>query len=112
MKIIWHWLLLSAALAATMYIFPGKIAFSPLYTVFIVGACLMFINMIIKPIISLLTLPINLLTLGLFSLVVNGLIFWVLAKFISGFTVAGFTAAFFGALVVAIINWLLEKVLK
>jgi len=110
MKIVWHWLLLSAALLATTYAFPGKIAFAPMYTVLFVGACLMFINSVVKPVISLLTLPINILTLGLFSIVINGLIFWGLTLIVPGFTIANFTTAIIAALLVAVINWLLNKI--
>lgn len=112
MKIIWHWLILSAAIFATTYILPGKITFVPLYTVLVVGAVLMFVNATIKPIISLLTLPINILTLGLFSIILNGAIFWLLSDLIHGFHIADFQTAVIGALVVSVINWILEKVLK
>lgn len=76
----------------------------------IVGACLTLFNMFIKPIVNILTLPINIVTLGLFSLVINGVLFWYLGTLIKGFEVTTFTAAFVGALLVSIINWVLKKV--
>ena len=109
MKIILRWLLLSVAVWATTQIISG-IAVNPIWTALIVGACLTLFNMFIKPIINILTLPLNMITLGLFSLVVNGVLFWYLGAFIKGFTVSDFTAAFVGALLVSIINWLLNKV--
>jgi putative membrane protein len=69
--------------------------------------------MFVKPIIKVLTLPINILTLGLFSLFINGAIFWYLGSgLIRGFSVRNFTAAFVGAIVVSIINWILVKIFK
>jgi putative membrane protein len=109
MKIILHWVLISLAVFATTFIVSG-ISVDPIWVSLIVGACLTLFNMIIKPIINILTLPINIITLGLFSLVINGILFWYLGTLISGFNVTTFTAAFVGALLVSIINWVLKKV--
>lgn len=110
MRIILHWLILSASVLATTYIVSG-ITLAPVYTTaLVVGACLTLFNMFIKPIVSILTLPLNIVTLGLFSLVVNGLLFWFLGSVIKGFTVSTFSAAFVGAILVSIINWILRKV--
>jgi putative membrane protein len=109
MKIIVRFLLLSVAVWATTQIVSG-ITLNPVWTALVVGACLTLFNMFIKPIISILTLPLNMITLGLFSLVVNAALFWYLGAFIKGFTVSNFTAAFIGALLVSIINWLLNKI--
>lgn len=110
MKIILHWIIISVAVFATTKILPGQITVDPIWTALIVGACLTLFNMIIKPIINIITLPINLITLGLFSLVINGALFWYLGTFIKGFMVTTFYAAFIGALLVSIINWVLKKV--
>lgn len=110
MKIILHWIIISASVFATTYIVSG-ITLSPiLTTALVVGACLTLFNMFIKPIISILTLPLNIVTLGLFSLVVNGLLFWFLGSVIKGFEVETFSAAFVGAILVSAINWILRKV--
>lgn len=109
MKIILHWLILSVSVFVTSKIISG-IKIDPLYVVLIVGACLTLFSMVIKPIINILTLPINLLTLGLFSLAINGAVFWYLGTLIKGFSVATFYSAFVGALLVAVINWVLNKV--
>lgn len=109
MKIILHWLILSVAVFTTTKIISG-VTVDPIYVSLIVGACLALFNMIIKPIINILTLPINLITLGLFSLVINGALFWYLGTLIKGFHVETFQAAFIGALLVSIINWILNKV--
>jgi putative membrane protein len=111
MKIIVHWITLSVAVFLTSRFISG-ITIDPIWTALIVGACLTLFNMIIKPIINILTLPINLLTLGLFSLVINGALFWYLGTLIKGFSVATFTAAFIGALIVSILSWLISKVFR
>jgi putative membrane protein len=109
MKLILHWIILSAAVWITTQVVSG-ISVDPIWVALIVGACLTLFNMFIKPIINILTLPLNIVTLGFFSLVVNGALFWFLGSIISGFSVTTFTAAFVGALLVSVINWLLVKV--
>lgn len=109
MKIILHWVLVSVAVFVTTYIVKG-ISVDPIWIALIVGACLTLFNMFIKPIVNVLTLPLNIITLGLFSLVINGVLFWYLGTFIKGFTVTTFSAAFVGALLVSILNWVLKKV--
>src|ERR1035437_6462188 len=101
MKIILHWIILSVAVFVTTKIISG-ITLDPIWVALIVGACLTLVNMFIKPIINILTLPLNIITLGLFSLVINGAIFWFLGSgVIQGFTVSTFSAAFIGALIVS-----------
>lgn len=109
MKIILHWIILSIAVLLTTKIIGG-ISVYPLWSALVVGACLTLFNMFIKPIINILTLPINIVTLGLFSLVINGVLFWYLGKLVDGFDVTTFSAAFVGALLVSLINWVLKKV--
>ena len=65
----------------------------------------------IRPLLILLTLPVTLLTLGLFILVINGLLFWFVGSFIPGFHVAGFWSAFVGAILYSIISWALSALL-
>jgi len=111
MKLILHWLILTLAVLASAYLISG-IHVASFLTAVIVAAVLGFINTIIKPVIKILTLPINILTLGLFSLVINGFFFWLVADVVKGFSVATFAAAFWGALIVSIINWLGGRFLK
>jgi putative membrane protein len=111
MKIILNWVLISVSVFVTTKIISG-IVVDPIWVALVVGACLTLFNMFIKPIIKVLTLPLNILTLGLFSLVVNSVLFWYLGTFIKGFEVSTFTAAFVGALVVSVINWLFSKVFR
>ena len=111
MRIILHWIILSVAVFVTSKVI-ADITVDPLWAALVVGACLTLFNMFIKPIVKILTLPINILTLGLFSLVINGAVFWYLGVFLkdTGFQVQTFYAAFVGALLVSIINWILNKV--
>lgn len=112
MKIILHWVALSIAIWLTTKIVSG-IGVDPLWVVLIVGACLALVNMFIKPIIKILTLPLNIITLGFFSLIINGAIFWYLGSgVIRGFTVTTFYAAFIGAVIVSILNWLITKIFR
>ena len=111
MRIILHWIILSVAVWGTTKIISG-ITVDPIWVSAIVGACLTLFNMFLKPIINVLTLPLNVITLGFFSLVVNGLLFWYLGTIIKGFSVTTFSAGFVGALVVSIINWLITKVFR
>lgn len=111
MKIILHWIILSCAVWVTTQVVSG-INVSPIWVALVIGACLTLFNMFIKPIINILTLPLNIVTLGFFSLVVNGALFWFLGTIVNGFSVDTFTAAFIGALLVSVINWLLVKVFR
>jgi len=70
-----------------------------------------FINIAIKPIINVITLPLNVITLGLFGLIVNVLLFWFVASVIVGFTVTTTTAAYLGAIILTLANWLLDKLI-
>jgi putative membrane protein len=85
-------------------------------TLVIVGAILGVINATIKPIVQLLSLPLTVLSLGLFALVVNGLLFWLVSAISSAlgapFHVNGFWAGFWGALVVSVVSFLLSIVVK
>lgn len=109
MKLILHWILISVAVFVTSKIISG-VVLDPIWVSLVVGACLTLFNMFIKPVVNILTLPINALTLGIFSLVVNGALFWYLGTMIKGFEVKTFYAAFVGALLVSVINWFLKKV--
>ena len=111
MKILLHWLLLTIAILITAYLVPG-IAVSGFLTALIAGACLGFINLVIKPVLKLLTLPINILTLGIFSIVLNALLFWALTLVVPGFSIATFQAALIGSVIIAVINWIFNKIIK
>lgn len=104
-KLIFKWLVLSAAVVVAAYLIPG-ITVNALTTALIVGLVLGLINMFIKPILFILTIPINIITLGFFGLILNALLFWAAAYFVNGFTIANFMAALWGSILVSIIMWL------
>ena len=112
MKIVWHWLIISGIVYATTFILPGQIVISPFYIIFVVGACLMFIHMVIEPVINLLALPMNIMTLGLFAIGIHAAIFYYLPYIIGGFHVYGIKAAFVGSFTVSIGDWLLGKIFR
>ena len=66
---------------------------------------------VIRPILSLLTLPITIITFGLFSLVLNAILFYLMAYIVPGFSVASFVAAFLGAIVLSVLSWLIHQLL-
>ena len=109
--ILLRWFITTLAIFALPFLVSG-ITVNSILTAVVVAACLVFLNMVVKPIISFLTLPLNILTLGLFALVVNGAFFWFVAHIISGFTVATFWAAVIGAFVISIINWIIGRFIK
>jgi putative membrane protein len=80
-------------------------------TALLAALVLGLINLIIRPLIMLLTLPINIVTLGLFSLVVNAILFWLTGALIRGFDVNGFVPAFLGALIVAVASWIADRIM-
>lgn len=111
MKVVIHWLILTLAVLAVPYFIDG-IHVSTVGVAIIVGAVLAFINLIVKPVITLLTLPINILTLGFFSLVVNAVLFYFVGQVVAGFSIDSLMTAFWGALIISIINWFANKVIR
>jgi putative membrane protein len=76
------------------------------------GLLLGLVNAVVRPILLILTLPITLVTLGLFLLVLNGLCLWLVAFVVSGFHVAGFWSAVLGALVVSVVSWIVTALVS
>ena len=99
---ILHWLVSAIAIAIAAYLIPG-VAVTPLGTL-VLAVVLGLINVFLKPVIGLLTLPINIVTLGLFSLVVNALLIMLAGAIVPGFVVTGFWPAFFFSIVVSLIT--------
>ncbi len=111
MRLLAKWIIVALAFLALPHILPG-IAINAFSTALIVAFFWGLANLIIKPVLLLVLLPINILTLGLFTFVVNALLFWGIGSFIKGFEVTGFTPAFLGALIMSVVgmlsNWLLK----
>lgn len=111
MSIIFRILITALALLASAYIVPG-ITISNLSAAILAAVVLGLLNLIARPILILLTLPITLLSLGLFIFVINAFLFAFVASLVPGFSVGGFIPALVGSLIVSIIsavgNWFIE----
>lgn len=104
------WLINALCLLGVAHVVPGVHVVN-FTTALIAAVVLGLINTFIKPVLSLLTLPITLLTLGLFSFVLNALMFGLAAYFLSGFNVDGFWAALIGALLFGVLSWIANAIL-
>jgi putative membrane protein len=98
MKLLLRWLINAVVLLGVAYFVPG-VKIESFITALIIAVVLGLVNAILRPILIVLTLPATVLSLGLFIFVINGLMFWLVAELVKGFSVSGFWAAFFGALV-------------
>ena len=107
MKIIVRWLLLAAALLLVANLYTGVTVASfssALIAAFVLG----LFNTLVRPLLVLLTLPVTLLTLGLFLFVINALMFWAAASVLDGFNVAGFGAALIGSLLYSLCGVIID----
>ena len=107
MKLIIRWLLLAAALLLVAYLYPGVTVSS--FTVALIAAFVLgLLNTVVRPLLVLLTLPVTLLTLGLFLFVINALMFWAAASLLNGFAVSGFAAALIGSLIYSLCGMVID----
>jgi putative membrane protein len=105
-----RWMLNIAGIIFTAYVIVG---FDVTAVGAIVGSIVLgFINATIRPLLLLLTLPLNLLTLGLFTFVINGLMLWVVSMFVRGFVIQNFVTAIFAALILTVISSLISFLVK
>lgn len=111
MKLLIKWLLSAIALLAVAYLYSGVVVTS--FTgALIAAAVLGALNMVVRPILVLLTLPVTVVTLGLFLFVVNALMFWAAASLVSGLSVTGFGAALLGSLIYSVLQLVIDFVLE
>lgn len=111
MKLLLKWLLSAAALLLVAYVYQGVEVTSftaALIAAFVIG----LLNAVVRPVLVLLTLPVTVLTLGLFLFVINALMFWAAASVLDGFQVRGFTAALIGSLIYSLIGMVIESALE
>ncbi len=111
MKLIAKWLLSAAALLAVAYIYNGVQVTSftsALIAAFVIG----LFNTILRPILVILTLPVTVITLGLFLFIINALMFWSAAAVMDGFKVSGFAAALIGSLIYSVFGLIIESALE
>lgn len=105
-----RWILNALALLATAWLVPG-IHIKGFGAALIAALVLGVVNAVIRPIIIFFTLPLNILTLGLFTLVINAFMLLMVKSVVAGFLVSGFWAAFFGSIVLTIISGLLSAII-
>jgi|SRR3989338_4755165 len=98
-----------AAVALTVNLVPGISYAGGWITILLIAVVWSVIVIVIRPVLRILTLPITIITFGLFSLVLNALLFYAMAWIVPGFVVAGFWSAFLGAVVLSILTWLIHQ---
>ena len=108
LKVLVVWVINALALLTVAYVMPG-IAVSDYWAALVAAVVLGLVNSVIRPLLVLLTLPVTIVTLGLFIFVINGLLFWFVGSFIQGFVVSGFWVGVFGAIVYSLISWALSS---
>jgi putative membrane protein len=111
MKLLCKWLLSAMALLAVAHFYPGVIVQSftaALIAAFVIG----LLNSIVRPILVVLTLPVTIITLGLFLFVINALMFWAASGLLDGFKVRDFTAALIGSLLYSVAGMVIEAALE
>ena len=108
MGVFIRWLILTAAIVAASYLIDG-IRISGFFSAFCAAAVLGILNALFRPILFILTLPINIMTLGLFTFVINALLLKMASGVIPGFDVHGFWSAVFAALIISGVNWILSS---
>lgn len=109
MNLLLRWLIMAVSIMAAAYVIPGVVVsgfFSALWVALFLG----IVNVLIKPILLLVTLPINILTLGLFTFVINALLILLASSVIKGFMVNGFWAAMLFSIVLSIVNYVLSHI--
>ena len=102
--IITRWLIITMGIIAASMLVPG-IKVDSLLTAILAAALLGVINVFIKPVLIVLTLPLSILTLGIFTFFINALMLELVAYFVKGFEVQSFLAAFLGSLIISVVTW-------
>ncbi len=111
MHFLLKWLISALAIILTAYLLPG-ITVAGFWTAIWLAALLAIINVILRPILIILTLPINIITLGLFTFVINALLILLASSIIKGFEVSGFWYAMLFSIVLSIISYILNSLFK
>ena len=109
MSFLFHWLIRALAIVITAYLLPG-VRLSGFFAALVTALVLGLINTFIKPLLLLLTLPLNILTLGLLTFVINAMLILLTSALVPGFAVAGFWWALLFSMVLAIINYALGQI--
>ena len=110
MRLLLTWLINAVALFALPYLMHS-VSVDNLTTALVAALVLGLVNTLIRPVLVLLTLPVTVLSMGLFILVINALLFWGVAHVVDGFHVAGFWSAFLAAILYSVISWALSTLI-
>ena len=110
MRLLLRWLLSAAALLAVTYLYSG-VQVSSFTSALIAAAVIGLLNMIVRPVLVVLTLPVTIVTFGLFLFVINALMFWAASGLLGGFVVKGFVAALIGSLIYSLLRLIIEAAL-
>ena len=108
MGLLVRWLILTVAIIIASYLIQG-IEVNGFLSAFFAAAILGVLNVFFRPILLILTLPINILTLGFFTFIINAVLLKMASGVISGFVVHGFWSAVFGGLIISVVSWLLNS---
>jgi putative membrane protein len=106
--ILTRWLIITVAILVASAILPG-IHVESLLTAIVAAAILGVINTFLRPVLLILTLPLTILTLGVFAFILNALMLLLVAYFVPGFEIEGFLWAFLGSLIISIVNWIVNR---
>ena len=111
MFFVFRLLIHMVAILIISYLLPGVIRVDSVLAALAAAFLLGIVNIVVRPILIFLTLPFTLLTFGLFLLVINGLMLWLVAALLKGFHVNGFWGAVFGSILISLISWILSRFL-
>ena len=111
MKLILKWLLSAAALLAVAYIYSSGVSVASFGAAMVAALVIGLLNMLVRPVLVVLTIPVTILTLGLFLFVINALMFWAASGLLSDFHVSGFGAALLGSLMYSALGMLIDRAL-
>ena len=109
MQYIINWLLITVAVFVSAELIPG-VGVKNFFTAFVVAVVMGIINTFVKPVLMILTLPINIFTLGLFTLVINAALVMLVAHFVDGFSVSGFWQALLFSIILSLVHSVLHYV--
>jgi len=97
------------AILIISYLLPKMIRVDGFWPALVAAFLLGIVNTVLRPVLVFLTLPLTLLTLGLFLLVINGLMLWLVAAVVKGFHVSGFWGAVLGSILISLVSWILSR---
>jgi len=110
-NILFKWLILTSSIMVTSYLVDG-IKVADISSAFLAAAVLWILNVFLRPIAIILTLPVNILSFGLFTFAINALMLIITSETISGFEVKGFWAAVIGSFIISIISWVINTLVR